>query len=180
MDSNETQSNKPKGRTVKYIMVAGVIGLIAVSFWAFKAPAQNEASAQSTHVNTKSVEATELQFTVYKSASCGCCINWNDQLRQQGHKVTAHNTNKLYEYKTSVGVPDDLQSCHTAMVGGYVIEGHVPLKEIEKLLRERPDAIGLSVPGMVSGSPGMENGRYAPYDVILFYKDGKTEIYASY
>jgi len=176
MDSNETQATEPKNRIVKLIAVLGILSLLVGGIWSYRAATQN--AQQNT--NTEITKTSTLQFTVYKSASCGCCINWNDHLRRAGHKVTAHNTNKLYEYKTSVGVPDNLQSCHTAMVGGYVIEGHVPLKEIERLLRERPDAVGLSVPGMVSGSPGMENGRVDPYDVIIFYEDGQSEVYASY
>lgn len=176
MNNNESQAIKPQKRIVKYIMALGVMGLLASGIWAYRVTAQNTQISAATKV----AKAEGLQFSVYKSASCGCCIKWNNNLRQAGHKVTAHNTNKLYEYKTSVGVPDHLQSCHTAMVDGYVIEGHVPIKDIERLLRERPDAVGLSVPGMVSGSPGMENGRFDPYDVILFYKDGKTEVYATY
>jgi len=176
MSNNETQVIEPRNRIVKFIAVLGIFSLLVGGIWAYKAATQNA----QINTNTEITKTSNLHFTVYKSASCGCCINWNDHLRRAGHKVTAHNTNKLYEYKTSVGVPDYLQSCHTAMVDGYVIEGHVPLKEIERLLRERPGAVGLSVPGMVSGSPGMENGRFDPYDVILFYKDGKTEVYASY
>jgi len=176
MNNSEEQVLKPQRRVVKYTVAVAVISLLVGGIWSYRVAAQNTPKNATTKVEA----VANLQFSVYKSASCGCCIKWNNHLRQAGHKVTAHNTNRLYEYKTSVGVPDHLQSCHTAMVDGYVIEGHVPIKDIERLLRERPDAVGLSVPGMVSGSPGMENGRFDPYDVILFYKDGKTEVYASY
>jgi len=160
----------------KYLfLIAGLI-VVGAGVWGINSASQNS----KTPKTEKTESQIGLQFTVYKSESCGCCIKWNDHLRNAGHTVIAHNTNKLSAYKTSVGVPDHLQSCHTAKVEGYVIEGHVPLREIERLLKEKPDAVGLSVPGMVSGSPGMENGRFAPYDVILFYKDGRTEVYASY
>ena len=176
MNNSEEQVIKPQRRTRQYMMVLAVMSLLVGGMWAFSVTAQNTQMS----ANTEMAKTSTLQFTVYKSENCGCCINWNNHLRRAGHKVTAINTSKLYEYKTSVDVPDYLQSCHTAMVDGYVIEGHVPLKEIERLLQERPDAVGLSVPGMVSGSPGMENGRFDPYDVILFFKDGKTEVYARY
>ena len=117
---------------------------------------------------------------VHKSATCGCCNKWIEHLHGAGYAVVAHDTDKMSAYKMSVGVPAELQSCHTATVEGYVIEGHVPAREIERLLRERPEAVGLSVPGMVSGSPGMENGIVEKYDVILFKADGTSEIYASY
>ena len=176
MNNNETQIINPQRRIMKYAVGLGVIGLLVGGIWTYRAAAQNDPNNATTKVETR----VNLQFSVYKSASCGCCIKWNNHLRQAGHKVTAHNISKLYEYKTSVGVPEHLQSCHTAIVDGYVIEGHVPLEDIERLLRERPDAVGLTVPGMVSGSLGMENGRFDPYDVFLFYKDGRTEVYANH
>ncbi len=130
-------------------------------------------------VPTASASAKDM--TVYKSASCGCCGGWIVHADKAGYKVTAHDTEDLYKYKTAAKVPDQLQSCHTTLIEGYVIEGHVPMREIERLLKEKPaGALGLAVPGMVSGSPGMENGRFDPYDVVVFFKDGRTEIYASY
>jgi len=125
--------------------------------------------------------ATPKEMVVYKSATCGCCGGWIVHADKAGYKVTAHDVEDLDKYKTAAKVPGQLQSCHTTLIGGYVIEGHVPMREIERLLTEKPaGALGLAVPGMVSGSPGMENGRFDPYDVIIFYKDGKTEVYASY
>ena len=146
----------------QYVLAAGSVSIIGVS-----------ACAQP--VSTKGTE-----IVVYKTASCGCCNQWVSYIRAAGYEVTTHNTETLNQYKTSVGVPAHLQSCHTAMIDGYVIEGHVPVREIERLLLEKPDVIGLSVPGMVSGSPGMENGRFDPYDVILFAEYGDDTVYASY
>lgn len=144
----------------KYLLLAG--GAAALGGCAQAAPAK----------------VTEI--VVYKSATCGCCNKWIDHLTEAGYDVTAHDSEEMSQYKASVGVPARLQSCHTAMIDGYVIEGHVPAREIGKLLTERPDAIGLSVPGMPSGSPGMENGRVDNYDVVLFSKDGEDVVYASY
>lgn len=163
-------------RTGKYLLALGAIMLLGLGIWALKPNSQNPVTLGPI----KADRAVAKQITVYKSASCGCCVKWNDYLRKAKYQVTAHNTDRLADYKTSVGVPEHLQSCHTAIIDGYVIEGHVPLREIEKLLSEKPDAIGLSIPGMVSGSPGMENSRFDSYDVILFYKDGRSEVYASY
>lgn len=116
--------------------------------------------------------------TVYKSASCGCCHKWIDHLRAAGFTVTAFDTEDLTSVATSMGVPFRLSSCHTARVGNYVIEGHVPADLIKKLLDEHPALAGLAVPGMVTGSPGMEGPNPQHYDVIAWDRTGKTTVYA--
>ncbi|MGB0682671.1 MAG: DUF411 domain-containing protein [Magnetovibrionaceae bacterium] len=109
------------------------------------------------------------QMTVYKSPSCGCCGKWVEHMEENGFQVTVKNTDDLDPIKFIAGVPDKLQSCHTATIDGYVIEGHVPAADVKRLLAERPAAVGLSVPGMPIGSPGMEMGdEKEPYPVILF------------
>lgn len=118
---------------------------------------------------------------VWKSPSCGCCNGWVDHLRQAGHTVKTNDTASgiLAKIKQQAGLGPDLQSCHTAKVGGYVIEGHVPAEDVQRLLAEKPDAIGLTVPGMPVGSPGMEYGDdKEPYEVLLVKKDGTTEVFA--
>ena len=111
---------------------------------------------------------------VYKSPECGCCGKWGEVMKQNGFEVTEHKTNEIIETKNKYGVPAELYSCHTGIVGGYAIEGHVPAQEPE-------DVVGISVPGMPLGSPGMEQGDVVEdYDVIAFKKDGTTEIFASY
>jgi len=95
---------------------------------------------------------------VYKSPTCGCCSKWVDHLKANGFTVRSHNTHDVAPYKARLGVPFGYGSCHTAQVGGYLVEGHVPAKEIKRLLKEKPSARGLTVPGMVTGSPGMEAG----------------------
>ena len=116
--------------------------------------------------------------TVYKSASCGCCAKWVDHLRAAGYTVVVHDTDDLDEVMTDFRVPRQLASCHTAKVGPYVIEGHVPADLIAKALREHPAIAGLAVPRMVTGSPGMEGGAAQPYDIVAWTKDGHTSVYA--
>ena len=117
---------------------------------------------------------------VYKSATCGCCGDWIKHLRASGFEVRAHDVPDAGEYRRRYGVPGSFASCHTAVVGGYAIEGHVPAREIRRLLAERPKAQGLAVPGMVPGSPGMEGPRSDPYEVLLFQRDGRYSTYAKY
>jgi len=112
---------------------------------------------------------------VYKTPSCGCCTAWADHLRANGFTVTVEEMQDLKLLKTRLGVPDDLESCHTATVGGYFVEGHVPASDVRRLLAEKPVAKGIAVPGMPVGSPGMERGdQRDPYQVIQFGDDGRT------
>jgi hypothetical protein len=115
---------------------------------------------------------------VYKSPTCGCCTKWVDHLRKHGFQVTAKDTEDMNAIKASLGVPQGLTSCHTALVGKYVIEGHVPADDIQRLLAEKPKIAGLAVPGMPAGSPGMEIGRVDRYDVIAFSEGLKSSVFA--
>jgi hypothetical protein len=124
--------------------------------------------------------ATGPRIDVYKSPACGCCSKWAEHLQLNGFEVTTHEVNDLTAFRTKAGVPQRLASCHTALIEGYAVEGHVPAADIQRLIRERPKARGLSVPGMPRGSPGMEGPRADPYDVLLFSADGATRIYRSY
>lgn len=121
---------------------------------------------------------------VWKSPECGCCKAWLTHLQAQGMSIgTIHNSGNT-DARKSLGIPLALGSCHTARIEGYAIEGHVPAKEIKRLLRERPVAIGLAVPGMPLGSPGMNgpdfDNQTQPYDVLLVLKDGSTRVFQSY
>ena len=126
----------------------------------------------------------EETVDVLKSASCGCCIAWGEHMREQGFAVSEKNVSlvELNTAKNEAGLREEHKSCHTAYVDGYVVEGHVPAEDVRRLLTERPDAIGLAVPGMPFGSPGMgEPGPDAePYDVLLVKRDGSTEVYSSH
>ncbi len=119
--------------------------------------------------------------TVYKSPTCGCCANWVEHMQEHGYKVVVHDTEDMAPVKAQLGVPDALGSCHTATVGGYVVEGHVPPADIVRILRERPRIAGIAVPGMPAGSPGMEVGDAKdPYEVIAFTKGGASSVYAKH
>ncbi len=128
--------------------------------------------------NSTSAQAKDV--VVYKDPSCGCCSRWADHLRSHGFIVKVEAVNNMNDIKERYGMPSELESCHTALVDGYVIEGHVPVREINRLLAERPDAKGLAVAGMPAGSPGMEGSYADPYKVMLFRSDGSTEVYAHY
>ena len=117
-------------------------------------------------------------LTVYKSPTCGCCRAWVDHMTKAGYKVTTHDVEDVNEIKRQMGVPAELASCHTAIVGKYLVEGHVPADLVKKMQKEQPKIMGLAVPGMPAGSPGMEMGRKDAYDVIAFEKGGKTSVYA--
>jgi hypothetical protein len=119
-------------------------------------------------------------ITVYKDPSCGCCKSWIEHLIKHGYRVDAKDTPQMSEIKRSLGVPDGLSACHTAVVNGYLIEGHVPAADIARLLKEKPKVAGLAVPGMPMGSPGMEGPRAQHYQVLSFDKAGKTKVFASY
>jgi hypothetical protein len=122
----------------------------------------------------------QTRITVYKDPSCGCCKNWIEHLIKHGYAVDAKDTPAMAEVKRTLGVPDAVTSCHTAVVNGYLIEGHVPAADIARLLKEKPKVAGLAVPGMVTGSPGMEGPSKQHYQVLSFDKNGKTRVFASY
>ncbi len=118
---------------------------------------------------------------VYKTPTCGCCKKWVTHLEESGFTVKTTDMDDLSNIKTQFGVPQNLRSCHTAVVDGYIVEGHVPADVIEKMLNEKPEIAGISVPGMPVGSPGMEvEGRPADrYNIVAFNKTGQTKVYAS-
>lgn len=129
------------------------------------------------------VQAADGVVDVYRAEGCDCCGKWAEYLKQNGFKVRVHNlsSRRLSRIKAEAGVPEKYASCHTAKVDGYVVEGHVPADDIKRLLKDRPEAIGLSVPDMPIGSPGMELGdKKEPYEVLLLQKDGSTAVYAKH
>ncbi len=120
-------------------------------------------------------------INVAKTPWCGCCAVWVERMREAGFELTVRDVENLNPVADKAGVPRNLRGCHTAKVAGYVIEGHVPAEDIRRLLEERPDAIGLSVPGMPIGSPGMENGaRVDRYHVVLIMRDGQHRIWSTH
>ena len=121
-----------------------------------------------------------LGIAVYKNQYCGCCHEWIKHLEKNGFKVTANDVPDTAPVRESLGIPVKLGSCHTAKIGGYAIEGHVPAADIKRLLKEKPKAIGLAVPGMPAGSPGMESPNPQPYNTLLVMKDGTTKVWAKH
>ncbi len=111
---------------------------------------------------------------MYQDPNCGCCTDWADHLREEGFEVRQHKTRDMRSVKEEHGVTPELSSCHTALIDGYVIEGHVPAADIKRLLEERPEVVGLTVPGMPHGSPGMETGRYDDYAVLTWQHEDRT------
>ncbi len=127
--------------------------------------------------------AGSRQMEVFKSPTCGCCSAWVDHMNRAGFEAVARDVDQetLWTMKERAGVTPELSSCHTAFVDGYFIEGHVPASDVQRLLTERPDALGLTVPGMPIGSPGMEMGdQRDAYDTLLVLRDGSTEVFESH
>lgn len=126
--------------------------------------------------------ADRPRMHVSKTATCGCCAAWVEHMQDAGYPVDVENMDhgSLISIKMRLGLTERTASCHTAVVDGYVVEGHVPAEDVARLLEERPDAVGLAVPGMPIGSPGMEVGdEREPYDVLLIRRDGRTEVFSS-
>jgi hypothetical protein len=134
-------------------LLAGIVGLSAVQM----------------------VRAADM--VVYKGPTCGCCDKWIEHMEKAGFTVEARNRQNLNPIKAELGIARNLQSCHTATVGGYVVEGHVPADVVQRLLEERPAIRGIAVPGMPMGSPGMEGPYTQPYYVLAIGKDGRVVIY---
>lgn len=153
---------------LRFAGVASVVLLASASASAPAAPARERAPAPAAS-----------RITVFKDPNCGCCKSWIDHLRKHGFEVSARDTSDLSGVKRTGRVPEQLHSCHTAFVNGYVVEGHVPTADIQRLLREKPKVTGIAVPGMPVGSPGMEVGsRKEPYEVTAFTRDGSTRVFA--
>lgn len=140
--------------------------------------ASAEAPAPEVVQTTAPLPADAPMVTVYKSPTCGCCQFWADHMTASGFAVETRDVDNLATVRDSLGMPADIGSCHTAVVDGYVVEGHVPAEQVRRLLAEKPEARGLSVPGMPLGSPGMEQGDMRqPYDVLLVGLNGEAVVY---
>jgi hypothetical protein len=138
-------------------------------------------SAESIWDKPSPFSSEPVEITVYRSPSCSCCGIWLEHIKKHNFVVTDIKTEDVNVIKKQSGVGPQLASCHTALVDGYVIEGHVPAADIRKLLAEKPNVIGLSVPGMPQGTPGMEmSGNKQPFSVISFDKDGNQKNYTDY
>jgi hypothetical protein len=166
------------------VSVAGLVAGLASACARDAGDAANAANASNT-TNTASTANTAAQgvakpiaIKVYKTPQCGCCKAWVDHLSENGFQVEAVDMPDLSIVKQKYGVTPALEACHTAVVDGYVVEGHVPADVIRKLLQERPRVVGIAVPGMPGGSPGMEGAMKQPYDVLTFDQAGRTQVFA--
>ena len=141
------------------------------------------ASLSSLPAWVSAASPTTTRMTVWKDPNCGCCQDWIALMAQSGFAVTVHDTGNA-AVRAKLGLPQRLGSCHTAWVGGYLVEGHVPAADVKKLLTEKPKALGITVPGMPVGSPGMDGpaygGRKEPFDVLLVHRDGRTRVFQTY
>jgi hypothetical protein len=171
-------------------LVRNVIGVALGGIVVASASACGDESANAAAVETASVAAVEsantpametakpIAIKVYKTPQCGCCKAWVDHLSKNGFKVETMDMPDLTLVKQKYGVTAALESCHTAVVGNYVVEGHVPADVIQRLLKERPAVVGIAVPGMPAGSPGMEGAMKERYDVLTFDRAGRSRVYA--
>ena len=117
---------------------------------------------------------------IYKSPSCECCGKWIDHMKKNGFKVEIHEVSDISGNRKKLGMPDKFGSCHTSKIGAYVVEGHVPAADIARLLKEKPKALGLAVPSMPPGSPGMDIPNSPPYETLLVQADGSTRVFAKH
>ncbi len=137
--------------------------------------------ASSTQPTRAEQVAFNQELTVFRSPTCGCCGQWIEHMEAAGFTVKDNMTEDMTAIKEQYGVPANLASCHTTIVDGYVVEGHIPAEDVQRLLAEKPDVAGIAVPGMPIGSPGMESGDYVePYTVFSFTKSGETAAFAEH
>ena len=154
-----------------------ILALLALTL----GPMASIAAAPSTKAPADKSVSPPLEMTVYRSPTCTCCGRWLEHMKQNGFVIKDIQTEDMDAIKHQHGVPDSLQSCHTALVSGYWVEGHVPAEDVKKLLRDKPAVAGISVPGMPVGTPGMEMGpRKDPYAVVQLDKSGNTSVFQDY
>jgi len=172
-----------------WMILAGsgaMVAAIGLSWSLFAHTLSNQVTSQvpkAVAVNDASREQAALtnEITVFRSPNCGCCGLWIEHLEAAGFQVKDNVTENLESVKQQYDIPENLATCHTAIVAGYVIEGHVPVEDIQRLLAQKPAVAGLAVPGMPIGSPGMESGGYVePYTVFSFTEDGSTATFAEH
>lgn len=165
MGKQSRAARRAPGRSLKPLAIAAVALAGIAGAWAV--------------LPATEAEAAPVAITVYKSPTCGCCHEWIEHMEENGFVVTAIDTERVNEVKDREGAPAQLASCHTSVVDGYTVEGHVPADVIRKMLAERPEVEGLGVRGMPVGSPGMEQGwKKEPYAVLSFDERGQTSVFA--
>jgi len=169
-------------KTYKNITVVLVAGLLAVGCSNAGDSAKATTGTSAPAIADHSTAQAKPKVVMYKPLTCDCCTGWAEHLRKDGFSVVVKKHEDMDAIKTKFGVSEKLASCHTAIVDGYVIEGHVPAADVERLLKERPDIVGLTAPGMPMKSPGMQAVGQKPqgYTVLAFDKDGNTTVFHRY
>ena len=154
---------------------------LAMSSCSFASGSANSTMSQSGEMEMAQHVAMNHELTVFRSPTCGCCGQWIEHMKAAGFNVKDEIIEDVNSIKEQYGLPGTLASCHTAIADGYVIEGHIPAEDVQRLLLDKPDIAGIAVPGMPIGSPGMESGDYVePYAVFSFIEDGSTKIFAEH
>lgn len=174
---------RSSARTGLTVLMAGLVAAVACGESDEEASPRASLAETALAADAEAVSVGDLPVvTVYKSPTCGCCANWVEHLREAGFQVNVvDDESRLYEAKRRHAIGPAHASCHTAEVGNYFVEGHVPASDIQRLLAEGPaDVKGLAVPGMPMGSPGMEGPRKDDYDVVAIERSGATTVYASH
>jgi hypothetical protein len=159
-------------------MTRRVFQLTAIAFLVACGNADTAPDEAEAMLASAAVDPSLPSVIVYKTETCGCCNGWIERFREAGFSVDARNVRDLMSVKLEAGVPGPMVTCHTAFVDGYVVEGHVPVEQVKRMLTERPDVAGIGVAGMPVGSPGMEGRNAQPYEVLAFDHDGRTSVYA--
>lgn len=173
MHPSELSSNTPDRSPANVSRRQALAHAVAVAVALAASPAMGRLALAASSITQPRT------MTVFKSPTCGCCTAWIEHVEKAGFKCTVRDFADLTEVKRTFGIPRALESCHTAQVGSYVVEGHVPADLIVKMLTEKPVGRGLAVPGMPIGSPGMEGGTPERYQVLFLNKDGTTRVYAN-
>lgn len=158
------------------------LSLVIIAGLTFGASHLFSGNTSETDQEQEAAAPTDEELIVFASPTCGCCGDWIEHMREAGFEAEKREVSNINRVKQEAGLPRSLASCHTAFIGGYLVEGHVPASDVKRLLREQPKAAGLSVPRMPVGTPGMEiegRGRDA-FDVILFRKNGDQEVFEHY
>lgn len=156
-----------------------IFALSLVTIFAAACADADAAPDVGTMAQQTAVDADLPTVLVYKSPTCGCCNGWIEHMEAAGFTVDARNTTDLMTVKRDGGVPPQMSSCHTAIIDGYVVEGHVPAEHVKELLAQRPEVAGIAVPGMPIGSPGMEGANPEPYQVLSFTHTGDAAVFAN-
>ena len=159
---------KPKTLALIALLVIGIAGSV---IWLII----NDYNERQDNMATSVTEAV-----MYKNSGCQCCDKWATYMGRYGYNISVQPVSNMPEIKDKYHIPSDMESCHTTLIDGYTVEGHVPVEDINRLLDERPQAVGISAPGMPSSSPGMNTSFNTPYDVYLIDQKGNSQVYASH